>query len=277
MFLDNKYTKIYYQLIDKRRKNSLSRNDMYVEIHHIIPKSLGGDDTCDNLINLLPREHFIAHLLLTRMTTNKNDMIRMFWAFHRLAFSNIHSRQYDYHRVRCSKFLSENHHSKRILGWNEKMSNIVRESWEQDEERRKKTSDWAKSRWQDSEYREKETNRLRDIAKEGGKKSALVVGAKVEYNGNIYLTWNDLLKETGISKFLYKKFYKQGIDPMFRVGKDGPMKKDDITMLIELYCKKHTMDVPLDRDNIEKVLHKMLSVGLVSQNEINNYMRKETP
>lgn len=277
MFLDNKYTKTYYQLIDKRRKTSLNRNDVYVEIHHIIPKSLGGDDVDENLISLLPREHFIAHLLLTKMVANKNDMIKMFWAFHRMAFSNVHSRQYDYHRVRWSNFLSENHHSKRIVGWNEKMSNLARESWEQDTERRKKTSDWSKLRWKDPEYRERETARLKKIAKDGGKKSTLVVGAKVEYNDRTYLTWNDLLEETGISKFLYKKFYKNGIDPMFRVGKDGPMKKDDITMLIELYCRKHSMDVPQYKDEMEKILQRMMTVGLISQNEINNYMRKETP
>lgn len=276
MFQDNKYTKIYFCLIDKRRKSPLSRNDMYVETHHIVPKSLGGDDSSDNLINLLPREHFIAHLLLTKMVENKNDMIRMFWALHRMVFSNMHSRQYDYHRKTWSKFLRENHHSKRIVGWNEKMSNLVRESWEHDEDRRKRTSDRAKLRWQDPDYREKETARLREIAQEGGRKAKLAVGVKVEYNDRTYLTWNDLLKETGISKFLYNKFYKQGIDPVFRVGKDGPMKKDDITMLIEMYCKKQAISVPYDEQEIEKVLQRMSSVGLVSQNEIKNYMRKET-
>jgi ssDNA-binding Zn-finger/Zn-ribbon topoisomerase 1 len=36
----------------------------YSENHHIIPRSLGGKDTPDNLVSLTPREHFIAHFLL---------------------------------------------------------------------------------------------------------------------------------------------------------------------------------------------------------------------
>jgi hypothetical protein len=59
------------------------------------------------------------------------------------------------------------------------------------------------------------------------------------------------------------------------VGKDGPMKKDDITILIELFCKKQVMPVPNDEIETEKILQRMLTVGLISQNEIKNYMRKE--
>lgn len=56
------YLKIYYQLIEnaKQRKNI----DGYYEIHHIIPKSEGGDDSPTNLVKLTGREHFIAHKLL---------------------------------------------------------------------------------------------------------------------------------------------------------------------------------------------------------------------
>jgi hypothetical protein len=64
MFLDNKYTKWYYQIIEKSR---LSFNDGYHEIHHIIPRSLGGSNDPTNLVRLSAREHFICHLLLTRM------------------------------------------------------------------------------------------------------------------------------------------------------------------------------------------------------------------
>lgn len=36
----------------------------YYEFHHIIPKSLGGDDSEDNVIPLTAREHILAHYLL---------------------------------------------------------------------------------------------------------------------------------------------------------------------------------------------------------------------
>lgn len=46
----------------------------YSEKHHIVPKSLGGDDNQSNLVILTPREHFIAHLLLAKIY--KGGMVR---------------------------------------------------------------------------------------------------------------------------------------------------------------------------------------------------------
>lgn len=59
------YQKIYDNLINKR-KNILLEN-CYFERHHIIPKCLGGDDSTDNLVNLTPEEHFLAHQLLVKI------------------------------------------------------------------------------------------------------------------------------------------------------------------------------------------------------------------
>lgn len=44
----------------------------YVEKHHIIPKSMGGSDDASNIVELTAREHFIAHLLLTKMTDGED-------------------------------------------------------------------------------------------------------------------------------------------------------------------------------------------------------------
>lgn len=60
------YKNVYNQLIEKRRSNPLPDN-IYGEIHHIIPRSLGGDDSPENLIRLSAREHFIAHMLLAEI------------------------------------------------------------------------------------------------------------------------------------------------------------------------------------------------------------------
>ena len=78
MYLTNKYTRWYYSIIQQSKTRSLSG---YTEKHHIIPKSLGGDNAKDNLAILTPREHFICHLLLTKMTegTNKQKMIFGLW------------------------------------------------------------------------------------------------------------------------------------------------------------------------------------------------------
>lgn len=40
--------------------------DGYAEVHHIVPRSIGGSDAADNLIRLTARQHFIAHWMLAR-------------------------------------------------------------------------------------------------------------------------------------------------------------------------------------------------------------------
>jgi len=40
--------------------------DGYCEVHHIVPRSLGGSNDKDNLISLTPRQHYIAHWILAR-------------------------------------------------------------------------------------------------------------------------------------------------------------------------------------------------------------------
>lgn len=58
------YRKIYNNLVEKRRA---LKPHGYTERHHIIPKSLGGSNEISNLVDLTAREHFIAHLLLSKM------------------------------------------------------------------------------------------------------------------------------------------------------------------------------------------------------------------
>ena len=60
------YQKICNDLISSRGNQPL-RNDEYYEKHHIVPRCLGGSDDEMNLIHLTYREHFIAHLLLTKI------------------------------------------------------------------------------------------------------------------------------------------------------------------------------------------------------------------
>ena len=66
VFKDSKYTRWYNQLVEQAKVRVLPR-DVYTEKHHIIPRSLGGDNSIDNLVRLTAREHFICHWLLTKM------------------------------------------------------------------------------------------------------------------------------------------------------------------------------------------------------------------
>lgn len=69
MYLTNKYTRWYYNIIHQAQTRTISG---YTERHHIIPRSLGGDNSINNLVNLTAREHFICHWLLVKMTTGIN-------------------------------------------------------------------------------------------------------------------------------------------------------------------------------------------------------------
>ncbi|AUS02782.1 nuclease associated modular domain 3 protein [Vibrio phage 2.275.O._10N.286.54.E11] len=44
----------------------------YIEMHHILPRSLGGSDTSDNLVCLTAQEHYQAHKLLYEYTIGRD-------------------------------------------------------------------------------------------------------------------------------------------------------------------------------------------------------------
>jgi len=65
----NKYTRWYNQIINRAQKRVI---EGYTERHHIQPRSLGGTDSVDNLVDLTAREHFVCHWLLTKMTAGED-------------------------------------------------------------------------------------------------------------------------------------------------------------------------------------------------------------
>ena len=63
------YKRIYESIIEKRK---IDIPTGYVEEHHCyIPSCLGGTDDKSNLVKLTAKEHFICHLLLTKMYPKK--------------------------------------------------------------------------------------------------------------------------------------------------------------------------------------------------------------
>jgi hypothetical protein len=69
--------KIWYDNIICNAKNRILSG--YVEIHHIIPRSLGGSDDITNLVKLTAREHFLCHILLTKFMQGQ-DRVKMLHA-----------------------------------------------------------------------------------------------------------------------------------------------------------------------------------------------------
>lgn len=71
--LTNRYSIIYEKFIAKCKLRKDIKSDFF-EIHHIVPKSLGGSNEETNLIKLTPREHFFAHLLLSKMYEGESQI-----------------------------------------------------------------------------------------------------------------------------------------------------------------------------------------------------------
>jgi hypothetical protein len=76
VFLENKYTRYYNNIINTAKNRVLV--DTYIEKHHIIPRSLQGLDDDSNIVKLTAREHFVCHLLLTKMVTGHHQDLMKF-------------------------------------------------------------------------------------------------------------------------------------------------------------------------------------------------------
>lgn len=82
LFMSNKYTKWYFNIIKSRKIRILDKNEYY-ENHHIIPncKPLNGLCTPENMVYLTPKEHFLVHWLLTKMCASSKGKAKMHHAF----------------------------------------------------------------------------------------------------------------------------------------------------------------------------------------------------
>ena len=58
------YSVIYDSLIKRAQSRALTS---YKESHHIVPKCIGGSDDKENLVDLTPEEHYLAHQLLVKI------------------------------------------------------------------------------------------------------------------------------------------------------------------------------------------------------------------
>lgn len=153
MFIDNKYTRTYQQIVERAKKKEYCG---YTEKHHVIPKSIGGTDNIDNLIELSAREHFICHLLLTKMVIGKKRK-SMVYALWRMANSHskdkyaVTSRRYELTR-QC--FIEElkghpNYLMEHTRETKEKIKQTQRTRFENMSESEK--SSWTKNSWSSPE------------------------------------------------------------------------------------------------------------------------------
>lgn len=142
------YKLTYNQLIEKGKarqenvdfnpKNKIDNSEVY-EKHHIIPRCLGGTNDKENLVFLTPREHGIAHLLLSRIYENNNKLsLTVFLMFGQKKITS--TRLYSEYREKAIKMnLGENNpmYGKRISDSHKRIISESNKYKRSDETRRK--------------------------------------------------------------------------------------------------------------------------------------------
>jgi hypothetical protein len=144
--VEGKYSRWYNQLISQAKLRTLEKG-VYVERHHIIPRSFRGSNDNENLVDLTAREHYIAHALLWKMKFPEVYGSKMSFAFNTFinrmrtdkALPNItykiNSRVYQSFKVHYANLLSKqmsgpgnhfygkthNEETKRIIGEKSKL------------------------------------------------------------------------------------------------------------------------------------------------------------
>ena len=117
--IDNKYTRQYWKLINTRKNRIITG---YTEKHHIIPRSLGGTNLKNNLVSLTPREHFIAHLLLSKMFDG-DEKYKMYYAFNMILVKSKDNQRYKptsrfYEQARKFLGITSSKNNKGRVPWN---------------------------------------------------------------------------------------------------------------------------------------------------------------
>ena len=126
------YRKIYDAIIE--RAKAREKPNERLEVHHIVPRSLGGADDVENLVALTIREHYVAHLVFdkangVRTLLGKVRIPSRRWLKSRMmAYANASKPIQD-----ARKFL-ESHGEKilaadvvtKFLKWNELQGEVVR-------------------------------------------------------------------------------------------------------------------------------------------------------
>lgn len=106
-------SKRYARLIKFALEQNRSRCEGTYELHHIVPRCMGGTNEPLNLVLLTPREHFIAHVLLAKSNKGHSGLVYAVMMFKGGSHGTYYnSRLYDAVRRRGFKFSEE--HCRRL-------------------------------------------------------------------------------------------------------------------------------------------------------------------
>lgn len=95
------YQRIYNSLIERGKNRKL---DCYTESHHIIPRCMRGSDDIDNLVDLTPEEHYLAHQLLVKIYPDNYSLVK---AVQMMIPNRPSNKMYGWLKKRFSKAQSE--------------------------------------------------------------------------------------------------------------------------------------------------------------------------
>jgi hypothetical protein len=142
MFLQNKYTRWYFSIIENaKRQQRIKSLENYYEKHHIIPKCLDGSNKKENLVILTFKEHFICHWLLCKMTNDKK--YKLYFAFSKMTHKSNNQKRilssFQYKLVKNYNIIASKN---RIFSkeTKEKMSKSNKLIWDNSPERKKQMS-----------------------------------------------------------------------------------------------------------------------------------------
>lgn len=183
----SKYRQVYDRLIDRAKARGSVAG--YSETHHILPRSLGGDDSPENLVELTAREHLIAHLLLARIT----DSCKMWYAIHFMCHAGgvrINSRLFAVVRQKhAEKQRAEMGRRSREMWADPKKAKRMRESLAralQSPEHRRRRSKQLKEHLSDPENKKRRVSALLSAWKDPATRDRRIAGVKEKWRDPNY-------------------------------------------------------------------------------------------
>lgn len=109
------YLRIHDNIISKAKLESRKKNNgIYYEKHHIIPRCMQGTNNPENLVLLTAKEHFLIHLLLTKIYPDCTKLVNALWMMCTFDPSGkrkqTNSRLYEYSRQLFSQYVKNRPH-----------------------------------------------------------------------------------------------------------------------------------------------------------------------
>lgn len=143
--IKNRYFYSYEKLIERALARKVD-NNKYYENHHIIPRSMGGDNKHANLVKLTAKEHYLAHRFLTRFVTNQY-LYKMLYALDALGMQSkntinryrMPARIYEYNKNLISQ-IGHSEETKKKIGIANKGRSPINKGVPRSEETRRKIS-----------------------------------------------------------------------------------------------------------------------------------------